>query len=52
MDLHDPDSNWQDRYTAELVAMLDAIRLVVDQYPEVWESLERAGISLRSPVTR
>jgi hypothetical protein len=48
--LGEVDTRWQDRYIDELVAMLDAIRAVVDDHPEVWESLERAGISLRTPV--
>jgi hypothetical protein len=48
--LDDPGSNGQDAHITELVAMLEAIRGVVDAYPEVWESLERAGISLRAPV--
>lgn len=52
MALGESGNGWQDAYIAELVAMLETIREVVDRHPEVWESLERAGISLRAPVTQ
>ena len=52
MALGEAGTDWQDAYIAELISTLEAIRMVVDSYPEVWESLERAGISLRAPVLR
>jgi hypothetical protein len=41
---------WQDIYILELLSLIQRITAAIDECPEMWPVLERAGISLRERI--